>query len=175
MYDAFDPPLLVPTRPPPEEERVAAVAALTRLAALRKARLSEERDAELTRLLDPLRAYPAVGVRCPKCNRGLGFIALEEAGTGVASGNGRQPPKRRLGGVRDLADLTEPHPARAFKGWQEDARAGRGPVRPSDIRSHEARRRTYECLCRQVFTATNPRLLQQLLEAVRKQKTEVWL
>lgn len=138
-------------------------------------------NAELNTALDPLRLHPALGVRCGRCEIGIAFLALAPQGAHVISGNTRQPPKRRHGGVYDLADITPAHGGgRRQLGWQEDAAAGRGNItatgeRPG-VASGFAERRTHTCpRCRAAYTHTNTTLLQLYLTATSRGDPEIRL
>src|SRR5450759_1523267 len=101
--------------PEPPTARAAAARALALLGdgGADGARIFDDRP--LTEALDPLRLHPALGVRCGSCDHGIAFIALAQQGAYLVSANRRQPPKRRHGGVWDLADITTPPgPTRAF-------------------------------------------------------------
>lgn len=119
-------------------------------------------DAELNEALDPLRMQPALGLRCGRCSHGLGFIALKTQGAAVESGNKLSKPKRRIGGIYDLAQIVE-HSGR-FPEWVDDANAGKGYVYPTGDRREastgEPQRRQYRCPCGATYTYTNTQLLR---------------
>ncbi len=137
----------------------------------------------LAEALNPLRLLPALGVRCTACGDGIAFIALPTEGITLVSGNHRQPPKRRRGGIYDLAHITDtetPGAPRAQTGWQADAAAGRGPVRVTgDKQGSEigfAQRRTHTCRnCGRNYTHTNTGLLRKYLDAVARGEPAIHL
>ncbi len=138
-------------------------------------------NAQLNAALGPLRLHPALGVRCGRCDTGIAYLALMPQGAHVLSGNKRQPPKRRHGGIYDLADITLAHgEGRRQLGWQEDAQAGRGNVTPTGERpgvaSGFAERRTHTCpRCHAAYTHTNTTLLQHYLNAIARGDTGIRL
>ena len=136
-------------------------------------------DSELNQALDPLRLQPAVRVRCPKggCGRGLGFIAIKTQGASIESGNRLSPRSKRIGGIYDLADITQPDGHRTYPGWVEDARAGLGYVFPTGERegvgSGFDERRQYRCRCGGTYTLTNTELLRLYVGAIALGKAEI--
>ena len=168
LHTAFAPP------PEPLPARVAAARALALLGdgGADGARIFDDRP--LTEALDPLRRHPALGVRCGSCENGIAFIALAQQGAYLVSANRRQPPKRRRGGVWDLADITTPPgTTRAFPGWIEDAQANVGSVRPTgeraEVFSGMNERRTHNCRrCGADYTHTNTTLLRFYLGSISR-------
>lgn len=138
-------------------------------------------DRELNTALDPLRLFPALGVRCGHCEHGLGYVALNTQGATLVSGNTRRPPKRRRGGVHDLGTITDPAVAsRGVMGWQADAQAGVGAVTPTGERpqSHTGvpQRRTHGCAkCHANYTHNNTTLLRMYFEAIARGDNEIRL
>jgi len=131
-------------------------------------------DRALTEALDPRRLHPALRVRCGSCDHGIAFIALAQQGAYLVSANRRQPPKRRRGGVWDLADITTPPgTTRAFPGWIEDAQANVGSVRPTgeraEVFSGMNERRNHHCRrCGADYTHTNTTLLRFYLGSISR-------
>jgi len=125
--------------------------------------------------LDPLRTHRAVGVRCLKCGHGLGFVALAPTGARMVSGTRRSPKRQRLGGIYDLAAVTES--SGGFEGWVDDAAHSRGPVVPTGEapgqRSGLPHRRTYRCQeCGSHRTLKNSTLLVLYLATTMAEKLE---
>lgn len=134
----------------------------------------------LRRALDPLRLLPALEVRCGRCGHGIAYAALDPTLAYVVSGNRRQPPKKRRGGVFDWAGIEPGGPGHGFPEWVEDAKAGKGTVRPTGerpgIASGFPERRTHSCTrCKASYTHTNTRLLQMFLYALNSSDTEIRL
>jgi len=139
-------------------------------------------DRQLNEALNPLRLFPAVGVRCGRCEYGIAFIALNTQGATLVSGNKRQPRKKdRHGGVYDMGNLTEARGgSRALAGWQEDANADLGTVAPTgqreEMQTGYAQRRTHKCAnCHAEYTHTNTTLLRMYLEVISRGDREIRL
>jgi hypothetical protein len=169
---------LDPPEPPPRPTREQASRAATEALRLMDAGAPADgpvvhQPSELNTALDPLRLHPALGVRCGRltCGRGLGYVALDPNAARLMSGNRRQPPSKRRGGIDDLADIS-PHSGR-FEGWVQDSEDRRGSVRVTGEapgqRAGLPQRRTYHCTgCGADYTLTNSRLLTLYLEAVER-------
>jgi hypothetical protein len=138
-------------------------------------------NADLNTALDPLRLHPVLSVRCAHCERGLGFVALNTQGATLVSGNKRQPPRRRRGGIYDLDAITTAEGGgRRLMGWQEDAEAGRGNVEPTGEaptrRTGFAQRRAYQCPnCSNRVVLNNTRYLRLYLTAIERGDSEIRL
>lgn len=175
----LDPPELPPP-PAQEQARKAATRALQILAADVQAADGPAVYAanELNTALDPLRLHPALGVRCSKCEHGLGFVAVEPESARMMSGNRLQPPHLRRGGIYDLADKT-PHKGR-YEGWIQDAEDQKGSVTPTGEapgqRTGLPQRRTYHCRgCGADYTVKNSRILALYLAAIARGDHEIRL
>ncbi len=166
-------PQPLPPAPTPAAAREAAARACT--VWLEHRELADGPAADfpsvLADALDPLRTHPALGVRCLKCGRGLGFVALAPTGVRVVSGTQRSPKRQRRGGIYDLAAATEP--TGRFEGWIDDAAKRRSSVIPTGEapgqHSGFPQRRTYQCpRCGSHSTVKNSTLLGLYLTAVRR-------
>ncbi|MGH8945022.1 MAG: hypothetical protein ACRDVL_02600 [Acidimicrobiia bacterium] len=183
MRRQFRGPRLVP----PDRER-APEQSRAALALLGGIRHEEEVlfDPELNQALDPLRLWPALGVSCGKhlaardyCFAGLGFVALDQQGARIVSGNRRKPPAKRRGGVFDLASVTG-EPPRRFESWVEEAQAGLGKAIPTgEEPGHSAGlllRRGWDCpRCGASWVLKNRTLLQAFLQGIERGDREIVL
>jgi hypothetical protein len=176
----LDSPVLA--KPDPATARVAATAALQRGDLHTADGPSAVTNLELNAALDPLRLHPALGVRCGRCDYGIAYLALNTQGTTMVSGNNRVRPKRRRGGVYDLAalDQTDPGTATGLLGWQADAQEGRGTITPTGERAGQrtgfAQRRTHTCeKCGASYTHNNRTLLRLFLEAAARGDRDIRL
>ncbi len=134
----------------------------------------------LSDALDPLRLYPAVVVRCGHCENGVAYAALHPQGAYVVSANRRSKPKQRRGGIYDLDAITPTGPGTGFTGWDADARAGKGSIRPAAERDGAAsgfpERRTHKChRCGREYLHTNNSLLTKYLSAITRGDDEIRL
>lgn len=136
-----------------------------------------QRRTALIHVLDQLQRHPALAVKCARCGKNLGFVAIKPGTAHVVSANRRKRPKDRYGGVWDLADI-EPHRGR-YEGWVEDSLVGKGSVQPTGSTPGRATgwpdRRTYTCRCNAQYTKTDRELLRLILTALRNNDRAIYL
>jgi hypothetical protein len=126
--------------------------------------------------LDPLRALPALGLRCP-CGYGIGWIALAEQGSYVVISRARKPKTQRTGGAADLDDNTKADPLSLIVNTGHAIRLPQTPIpqlageEESDNIHIESRtaplRRAIACKkCKSRWTMKNETVLPMFLAAI---------
>jgi hypothetical protein len=163
-------------RPSRAVERAAAERALALLDQIPDAKPLWPAPRQLVSSLDELRWHPSIGVACPKCGSGVGYIAVNVDTAHVVSANRRLPKRRRRRGIYDFDRLSE-YQGR-FEGWVEDAQAGLGKVTPTGDAPGRysggfAGRRAYRCRCGSETTCTERQLLMVWLHAIVDGEREV--
>jgi hypothetical protein len=122
----------------------------------------------LNAALEPLRNLPAVEVLCGArgCTRRVCWWALAPGVASVAATEHLAPPKRRFGGIADLAEPKDPQ--RHVFGWIELAERGTTSVRLVDVKTPGwPVRLKFVCRCGADYTLTNTVRLRRFLTAIR--------
>jgi hypothetical protein len=149
----------------PSDAVRVALEVLDRLGGAESSGIYEPR---LNAVLQPLRALPAIEVCCGRdlCRARIGWWAIDHSVAYIAATQERAKPKRRLGGMSDLA---EPQPRRnaGLLPWIELAESGKTRVRLVDWKNASGfpLRLSFHCRCGAEYVTRNTTRLRLFLSA----------
>jgi len=134
------------------------------------------RDARLKGALEPLAGTPALEVCCGRCRGRVAWWAPETVGAFIAATQGRAKPRRRHGGISDLAEPA-PRTSIGLAPWIELASSGKTSVTIEDWKNPSGwpLRLRFTCRCGAQYTRTNTTRMREYLTAIGSENSMIFL
>lgn len=133
---------------------------------------------QLNAVLEPLRALPAIEVCCGKdrCRARMGWWAIDHNVAYIAATQERAKPKRRFGGMSDLAEA-QPRRNAGLLPWIELAESGTTRVRLVDWKNASGfpLRLSFHCRCGAEYVTRNTTRLRLFLTSVAAGRSTIFL